>query len=377
VTINGSGGTVTLSREWPTPAVVSDERLTQAALLRLEITEPGFWSGDRVILSSPLGVPLDITNTGYANCPGGHAIYPGGGLPLGPSRDHCSTMAAQFYPANMADSFYETPATVGFTPQVAVWLHRDELDRCTFFRDEISAVNNDGDERIDLEPVDFGSMVIAIEDGANAYRDALAAAAATVAGRALADGEQPLEDLIPLPAVIASAGTTADARGWRRQCDLTGWVFETDATNLDSTAIGEEFGEGIKGLIRGAGSFTADVSNTYGLEEQAAEVMLKLVLLTGKGREATARFLLADGNILHGTADAPVVARQLYYETQILLGKTSLNVKPREAITLSAEFIATGRIRYTSGADSTNPVPPNQPLNISIIDGGAADTQYD
>jgi hypothetical protein len=45
------------------------------------------------------------------------------------------------------------------------------------------------------------------------------------------------------------------------------------------------------------------------------------------------------------SASLPLVSERVFYETDIMLGKTTVNASATDVITMSAQFIATGRIR--------------------------------
>ena len=46
-----------------------------------------------------------------------------------------------------------------------------------------------------------------------------------------------------MPQILTDTAADVEERGWLLQCDLSEWVFETDATQLDQDAIGQAFGE--------------------------------------------------------------------------------------------------------------------------------------
>jgi len=65
------------------------------------------------------------------------------------------------------------------------------------------------------------------------------------------------------------------------------------------------------------------------------------MMLTEQGSKARARFQLLDQR----NASAPLVPERVFYETDILLGKTAVNTSAVDVIRMNAQFIATGRIR--------------------------------
>jgi hypothetical protein len=163
----------------------------------------------------------------------------------------------------------------------------------------------------------------------------------SIAGDEIPGGEQPAENLASVPQVLIDTAADVEQRGWLKQCDLTEWVFEMDATQLDHDAIGQAFGESAKGMLKGAGSFNGEIDHSHVTGEQSGLGMLRLMMLTGQGSKARARFQLLDQR----SAGLPQVPERVFYETDILLGKSSVNTSATDVIRMSAQFIATGRIR--------------------------------
>jgi hypothetical protein len=161
-----------------------------------------------------------------------------------------------------------------------------------------------------------------------------------IAGAEIPDGEQPAANLSPVPQVLTDTAADVEERGWLKQCDLTEWVLEMDATQLDQDAIGQAFGESAKGVLRGAGSFNGEIDHSHVTGEQSGLGMLRLMMLTGQGSKARARFQLLDQR----SASLPLVPERVFYETDILLGKSSVNTSATDVIRMSAQFIATGGI---------------------------------
>jgi hypothetical protein len=71
------------------------------------------------------------------------------------------------------------------------------------------------------------------------------------------------------------------------------------------------------------------------------------MMLTSQGSKARARFQLVDQRTSHVAAH---VRERIFYETDILLGKTAVNTSATDVILISAQFVATGRIRLAKQA---------------------------
>ena len=126
-------------------------------------------------------------------------------------------------------------------------------------------------------------------------------------------------------------------------------ALDVDASNLDMTAIGETFGENTKALVRGAGSMQFIFENIASLTQQDPLVLLRLVLLTQQGAKASAKFYLMqdreDGVCENLDAQAgSQVGGTIYYETDILLTNSRLNLRADAIVDGSTDFVATGTI---------------------------------
>ena len=364
----GQFGIVELSREWPAPTALADERLQRGASPSLDLTDQAFQSGDEVLLVSLRGVPLGIGISGAAPCPDGHAFYPGGTATVGPALA-ARVAGGGFYGSNPSLPFYESASTVGFQQTATAFIHRDEMDDVRFYSTELDAINGGSTGLIPLRNVSPGPMLILPASAAGGlltlttisgseittlsgsslttlslgagYNAAALALLQSISGLDIPDGEQPAENLAPVPEILTDTAADIAQRGWLRQCDLTSWVFEMDAGTLDEGAISEAFGESAKGIVRGAGSFDGEIDHKYVSGEQSGLGMLRLMMLTQQGSKARARFQLADQR----SASLPLVSERVFYETDILLGKTTVNAAASDVIKMSAQFIATGRIR--------------------------------
>ena len=382
--ILGQFGIVELSREWPAPTALADERLQRGATPSLDLSNLTFQSGDEVLVLSLRGVPLGIGISGAAPCPDGHAFWPGGATSVGPalaartafgrfwdrglpagivpmvgyndpsSPNHgnyihlasgsilVDTAAAPPYPVALgAAPFWESVATVGFQQTATAFIHRDEMDDVRFYSTELDAINGGSTGLIPLRNVSPGPMLILPASTAAGYNAAALQLLQSIANLDIPDGEQPAENLATVPEILTNTAADVTERGWLKQCDLTSWVFEMDATTLDHDAIGQAFGESAKGVVRGAGSFDGEIDHSYVSGEQSGLGMLRLMMLTQQGSKARARFQLVDQR----NAILPMVHERVFYETDILLGTTTVNASATDVIKMSAQFIATGHIR--------------------------------
>lgn len=333
----GREGVVRLSREWPAPTALAEQRLQKGADPSLDLVNPAFQSGDEVLLVSLRGVPLGVGINGAAPCPDGHAFWPSGPNELGPVATARTTSGA-FWSADSSDPFWESAASVGFQQSATAWIHRDAMDDVRFYDSELNAINGGVTGLVPLRNVSPGPLLILPASSIAGYAASAVALLEAIGSAVIENGEQPADRITTVPALLLDTAADIAERGWLIQCDLTSWVFETDATVLDQDAIGEAFGEYAKGALRGAGSFNGEVDRKQMAGEQAGLALLKLMMMTEQGSRARAEFQLIGGS------------PRTVYETDILLGKTSVNTQATEVIQLTAEFVATGRIRLGVGA---------------------------
>ena len=352
--IDGEIGTLTLSRSWPRPVVLTDDLLdAPASVVRLRLDEPAFLNGDQVLLTAPLGVPFDVLGTGYANCPDGHSFW-GDPTSSGPATLHRLGADPPFWGSDDNATFWEHPGTVGLSQQATVYIHQDALERATFYRLEVGAVNGGELSRLPLRLVGFDRLILSVASDRAGYAEALLALALTIPRP-----EEPqveLEDIVPaLPPVIQDAGAAADERGWKRQADLSGWEVETDTTALDQGAIGEDFGAVLAGQVRGAGSFSGELSNIYAPGVSPSSAMLRLDMLTKKGGTGTIRLLVADGPRGHSNGVCFIREECLFYELDILLTNVRLSNQAGETKKIRGQFASIGDVRFVI-ADRTHPL---------------------
>ena len=352
--IDGQIGRLTLSRSWPPPVVLTDAALdAPGRVVRLRLEEPGFLNGDEVLLTAPLGLPIDVLGTGYANCPDGHSFW-GDSASSGPATLHRVGVEAPFWGPDDNATFWEFSGTVGLAQQATVFIHRDGLERATFYSLEVAAVNGGETCRLPLRLVGFGRLIVSMASHRSGYADALLQLALSIPRP-----EQPeslLADLVSgLPEEIEQAGADADERGWKRQADLSGWEIETDAGMLDHGAIGEAFGSVVASQASGAGSFSGELSNTFSPGVSPSAAMLRLQLLTRHGSTGTIRLLVADGPRGHSNGHAFIREECLFYELDIALTKTRLSAQAGDTMKITGQFAAVGDIRFVI-ADRTHPL---------------------
>jgi hypothetical protein len=335
----GNGGTLELSREWPKPMALAFEALN-ATTETLAIGNPDYWTGDRIVIAAADGLPLDLNGDGYADCPEGHGVYYGSTWDLGPARIHVTASSDDYYQNSDAVPFYNTAATTGFTTQFNGYINMDALDRAKVYGAEIAAHNADVGSLVDFRRVKTSNFVVARYSANATYTNAVTAAANSIKPLLLPSTSQPLEDVITVPAGFAVISDDPEQRGWLVQCQLEEWALDIDASGLDMTAIGQTFGEQTKALVRGAGALQFVVDREVQAGEQDATTLLRLVLLTQHSCKSSAKFHLYKNR----TPVSPQVGTTAYYDCDLLLTNSRINVKAGDLITGSSDFVVTGEI---------------------------------
>jgi hypothetical protein len=333
----GNGGVLEISREIPDAVALTSARINIGSTpYTISLNNQAYWAGDRVIIAAADGVPFDVNGDGYADSPDAHGFYTGSTWALGPSRDSLGTSAYQT--GGDAGDFYNTPTTTGLATQIDGHISRDVLDRIRLWTTESAGHSESGTEKALLN-VKPGNFIIAYYSSDSNYTTALDSAATTLQALTLPDSEQRLASVITLPSGFNSVCDQAN-RSWKTQCDLEEWIMSIDASNLDTTAIGETFGESIKSLVRGAGSLQFVAEHSSVPSEQDGLAILRLVMLTQNQCNTKARFYLYKNR----TSPSPRISGSVYYECEILLTNTRLNTRAGEIIAGTADFVATSEI---------------------------------
>lgn len=344
----GSGGVLELSRETPQPLALAIARFNATASPpSISLANQGYWTGDRVVIASSDGLPFDVNEDGYADCPDGHAIYRGSQWLTGPARAFytgANTDTSPFYNEEDSIDGYNRSSTTGLATTFDAYIHRDELDRITFFPTESAAYTGNAGDRIEMKKVNFGNFVIAAYSANAGYTAAMNSVASSVDALTLINSEQSLEQTITMPALFSTLCETD--RTWVLQCGLQEWALSIDAANLDTTAIGDTFGENVKALVRGAGTLQFIVDHRDQANELDAMTLLRLVLLTENQCNTNAKFYLYKNRDEVGTQ----INGSAYYQCDVLLTNTRVNTRATDLIAGTADFVATSEIKLKVAA---------------------------
>jgi hypothetical protein len=359
----GVGGVVKLIREAPDALVLPSSAL-QSSYNSIYVRNPEYWNGDEVQIFSSVGLPLDTASDG-PDCPDGHAMYQGSDWYLGSNRSHIANNNDAFYDATEGDPFYMREEECGLTTNKTFYIYRDQLDRISFYTSRAAALAGSLNGRVPLFNVDYGSLVMT-PTGTAEYQNAIADCVAYLGEYLYSD----VQDEVTLQSICAFAPTyTQPAAGtteydnmdiapryyidseyetgalWLLQCDLEGWTLNLSAPEVDTTAVGEKYGEAVKSVVNGGGVFDFLVDRKASDTEHDSTTLMRLLLLTEKGCKAKAQFWMITN------PEAGMLPGQLYYETNLLVTSSAVNVRPGDMIAGSANFVTVGEIALKMGAN--------------------------
>ena len=371
----GVGGKLLLKRAAPEPFLISDSALDAGNNL-YTASEPGYWNGDRVTVNClPTATgPFPPKVDGYAN-------YYGGNWFLGPNRSHISSNTDKFYKTAAeaypdgdlggASQFYSREGdtsggnVIPFCFPEDYYIHIDALGYLSFYFDRCAALVGSLTNRINLFPVggttavapygtlDYSNAVWGCLSSLGEYRfsDAqdtvtLISICADAPAYQLPEGNLNTETFSYNNANIVTRGAGRQAAPfWQQLCDIAQWSLELNAPSVETTSVSEKFGNAVKSLVTGGGSaeFLID-RKCYTDEKDNGLALMQLLLMTEKGCEATAQFWIIDRE---GNPDANHGAIQgsLYYETNILVTASAVNLRPTEIVAGTVQFVTTEDIK--------------------------------
>ena len=367
--ILGYGGYVQLSREWPEPTTFPQSSRSGANAIFCQ--DKAFWTGQHVLIYSYIGLPFKLTRSSfYAPAPGGHRFWGGSNLAQGPNTLHRGTgdtlfwkqvsediltyvpgtvndpaenflfpgrvqsPAMNFNGLNVSESFWESEITTGFQQVVDTYINRDQLDRITFYRSEGGAINRSPDELIVFSNVEYQSLLIAPYSASSDYQIAFEALGQVLFEES-PQREQGASAFVDLPEAMLSIAEDPEQRGWSILVGCREWTLQTDPTVLDTTAIGEDFGDSVKDVVRGSGSFNGFIPvNNPGSSSFDARGFIRLMLMSETGSKASVRLRVQDQKSASCESEDAV-----WIECDVLLGPGEISASVDDAVRYSSQFV--------------------------------------
>ena len=367
----GSGGRIRLRREAPDPVVLPTTALHRLSS-SLYVRNPGYWSGDLVTLTCVGGLPVD-TGEGVAACPDGHAGYAGSDWKIGPNRSHITGDTDQFYDDDDEAPFYVTSDDVDLIEARNLYVYRDQLDRLSFYTSREAALRGSKNDRIALHNVDFEPLLLG-PYGSIEYQNALLKCSGNLDIGDYGSGYV-LQDEVALESICESAPTycpatafadhgnayggscddcdgTADRWLWTIQGQMSEWSLSLTAQEVETTAVGEKFGDSVKSIVTGGGSIDFLVARKTTYEKTGAAMvdptsLMRLLLMSEKGCKADAEFWMIDNQ----AERCSILPGDLFYKTQMLVTSIAINTRATDLIAGSLNFVTVGEIRLQMGTN--------------------------
>ena len=339
----GAGGVLELRRELPEPVVLSPEAAAVHASA-LSVDTEGFWTGDKVWVWGPLGLPFDLNGDGLPDVTGGWGMFYGSRYLLYGERGERLTSgdAKWFGPEDP----FRAPEIDGLVDRTELYVYRDSLDRLSFYRTLNGALGGELQDRLTLYNVDFRLLLIA-PAGSSGYQQRLEPAyLALSAFRLPADRTE-----LPLPAITDAALPEPegpdDDRPWLFIAEMDGWSLELDAADIDTSAMGERFSESVRAQVSGGGRLDFFVNRHQHDQETDATFLARLLIILEQGSTGEAVFHVTkkSSNLSYQAGDRRLPTANVAYKAKLLLTNCVTDTSAEDVIRGSARFVTVGRIR--------------------------------
>ena len=339
----GVGGVVELRRELPEPILVSPDAVAAHANA-LDVSTEGFWTGDKVWLWGPLGLPFDLNGDGLPDVTGGWGMFFGSRYQLyGERAERLTSGASKWF--GPEDPF-RAPEIEGLVDRTELYVYRDSLDRLSFYTTLNGALRGETDDRLQLFAVDFRLLLIA-PAGSTGYQARLEPTHPELSAYRLPAGTTDVGlTTVSTAALPEPEGDDAD-RPWVFPAELADWTLELSADEIDITGMGERFSESTRARVSGGGTFNFFVNRHQSDTEVDATYLARLLILLdqGSGAEATFRVTHAATNTSRLPGQRRLPMSNVAYKANLLLTTTATDTAAEDVIRGSARFVTVGRIR--------------------------------
>lgn len=374
----GIGGRLVLKRSAPEPCLISPDAILPS-INAIQGICPGYWNGDLVVADCfPLG------DNPFPPKPEFYATYFGGNLFLGPNRDHIDSNNDKFYKDDTEDfpdgqfgddaDFYAKTGDVSGGIEIPectpaeLYINIDALGRVSFYKTRCEALAGCLESRLEIPRFGDGFTIAPI--GSQEYLNAVWECVDALGEYTFSDGQ----DVVTLKSICedspryeipeASDGEYDNAdmqpRGfnqgteapfWQVLCDIREWTLELEAPAVDTTAVAEKFGNSVKSLVNGGGSTEFFIDRVCRPEDKGDGLdLMRLLLMTEKGCEAEAQFWIINREGCGVDDCTGLIQGDLFYEANILITQSAVNVRPTEIIAGTVNFVTTGEIRLVEAS---------------------------
>lgn len=338
----GVGGVMELRRELP-PAVVVSPAAVRSHVNTLDITEDGFWIGDPVWVWGPRGLPFDLDDDGRPDLRGGFGMFFGSELGLyGARAARLQSGASKWFGT---EAPFQTPPGQAITEGTQLFIFRDSLDRISFYRTLDDALDGDPEKRLKIFPVDFGLLLLT-PVGSTGYQERLSPALTELRSYRFPEGVSELR-LEQIATVTPEPTGDNDDRPWRFLAEMDEWSLELSSSEIDTTALGQRFGESVRALVTGGGEMNFYMNRFENAREIDGTYVSRLLTLLDKGCKVEATFSLAPAADEHTYKPGYRRLPQQFasYKAELILTRNSISTRADDLIRGSAMFVTVGRIK--------------------------------
>lgn len=340
----GVGGVVELRRELPEPVLITPEARV-GYVDALAVSTAGFWTGDTVWVWGPLGLPFDLNGDGEPDVTGGWGMFYGSKYTLQAARAARLTSGSAKWFGAEAPFKYELPEDA--LDRTELFIYRDSLDRLSFYRTLSDSLEADPEKRLTIYPVDFRVMLLA-PAGSTGYQERLEPTYPEVSAYRGFDSRTELRLAeISTAAISEPEGDAAD-RPWRFVAEMDDWSLELDSQAIDTTGLGERFGDNTRALVTGGGQLNFFINRHEYAQEIDATFIARLLTVLEQGSKAEAKFKVAIASSAprrQKLSDKRLPMTNVSYKASLLLTNTVTDVSAEDVIRGSARFVTVGRIR--------------------------------
>lgn len=341
----GAGGVLELRRELPAPVAISYSAV-RAHVNAVDLTEDGYWTGDSVWVWGPLGLPFDLNGDGRPDLRGGFGMFFGSALGLyGPRAARLQSGASKWFGT---EAPFQTPVIEGLVDGIELFIFRDNLDRISFYLTLDDALEGAPETRLAFFPVDFRLLLIA-PVGAAGYESRLAATYADLATYLFPEGdsEQRLDQISS--SLPPEPTGDADNRPWKFVAEMDEWELELSSSEIDTTALGQRFGESTRALVTGGGRLNFFMNRFEKGNATDATFLARLLTLLDKGSKAEAIFHLTTQAVSepYQIGDRRRPQGNTSYRAELILTRNAINTRADDLIRGTANFVTVGRIKLT------------------------------
>lgn len=391
----GAGGRLELKRDAPESCFITEDALNWNKDVLTSICD-GYLSGDHI---TAIGLP--IMGDLFPTKPEGYATYEGSKWYLGPNRLQIDADEDVFYKEDGEDypidqfgddaQFYartgdeacifpEIPdGEIPDGPPIAecdplpgldnddYWIHIDSLGYVSFYKNRCDALLGCSSQRVDL--INVGGPIVIAPYGSGDYQNALTVCYDQLGSYLPSDitdsvtlgsvcDDAPLYEL-PEPGIDEYDNADVTPRGqvspdalWQIVCELREWSLELDAPSVDVQGVGEKFGNSIKSIVTGGGSMEYFIDRKC-LDDRQTDALqiMQLLLMTENGCQVSARFWVMDRGDQPCDYRCGPLPGQIYYETDLLITRNAVNLRPSDLVAGTANFITTGEVKLLIGPD--------------------------